>query len=82
MPLIFLQYCPVGCIVSGNLSERVFLGGLDFVMTGTLNYNRIESSKSNSIVSRRSVVVKVVVPVKKERGFIALSPFYRSIWGG
>ena len=34
--VIFLQYQPVLCKVSGNLSERVFLLELGFVMIGVL----------------------------------------------
>ncbi len=41
LPLIFLQYWPVLCKISGNLSERIFRLELDlgFVMANTLNYN-------------------------------------------
>ncbi len=39
---MFLQYRPVFCKLSGNLSKRVFhlLWDLDFVMINILNYNR------------------------------------------
>ena len=40
LPLIFLQYWPVGCKVRGNLSERVFLLELDlvFAMDSIVNF--------------------------------------------
>ncbi len=39
---MFLQFRPVFCKLSGNLSERVFhlLWDLDFVMINVPNYNR------------------------------------------
>jgi hypothetical protein len=50
----------VGCKVSGNLSERVFLLVLDFTMAYILNYNRVTKQHSQ-ILRVNMVVAKVVV---------------------
>ena len=46
----------MGCKVSGNLSERVFL--LDFAMVNLLEYNKV--IKQQHIIQESLVVVKVV----------------------
>jgi hypothetical protein len=58
-PLIFLQNWPVGCRVSGNLSERDFRLGICELMAYVLNYN-LESFTTYHYNSNL-VVVKVVV---------------------
>jgi hypothetical protein len=66
LPLIFLQNWPVGCKVSGNLSEGVFLflgSDLCFAMSNILNYSHINKqfNRHNQIVSFDLVVVRVVI---------------------
>ena len=56
MPLIFLQYCPVGCKVSGNLSEYVFLLELDFAMINILSCNH-KIKQYQHIVNYHLVVI-------------------------
>jgi len=63
LPLIFLQYCPVGCKVRENLPERFFLElALAFAMLNILNYNyRIKQfNQYIYIVNHDLVVVRVV----------------------
>ena len=57
--IIFLQYWPVGCKVSGNLSERVFLfAGVD--MTQSPKYS-FQIRGCHHMVTYDLVAVKVVV---------------------
>ena len=58
-PFYLLQYWLVGCKVSGNLSEQVFLLDLGFAIINILNYNG--EIKHCHIVNYDLVVVKIVV---------------------
>ena len=55
---MFLQYCPVLCRVSGNVSESLFLLALDFAVTDIHNCDR-ETNEAGCIANTRPVVVAV-----------------------
>jgi len=54
-----LQYWPVGCKVSGNLSKQVFLFERVFVMAEVLKYNHI-LQQDIGILEQRQVVVRKI----------------------
>ena len=78
--LIFLQYWPVGCKVKRNLSERVFLLGLDFAMANILNYNQV-NKQHNYTVNCNLVVVRKICLTHKYQSYCNKSSCARSSVG-
>ena len=56
-----MQYWPVGCKVSGNLSKRVFLFEWVFVMAEVLKYNHIPQQDIGILEQRQVVVRKISI---------------------